>query len=63
MPKEAIMADPVLLKPVEDADAHHLVVTTTEARQGETHHNVRYVLGISLMLALIAFAILYVVYS
>jgi hypothetical protein len=37
------------------------VVSTTEARQGATHHGVRYVLGISVVLAVIAMAVAYFV--
>ena len=38
------------------------VVTTTEARQGNTLGVMRYVLGISLTLAVIAFIIVYAIY-
>ena len=41
----------------------HKELTTTEARQGETTGSVRYVLGISLALAVIAGVILYFVYT
>jgi hypothetical protein len=39
-----------------------VVATTNEARQGETGHNVRYVLGIGLVALIIAFFIIYLVY-
>jgi hypothetical protein len=38
------------------------VVPTEEARQGVTGHNVRYVLGIGIASAIVAFAALYVIY-
>lgn len=38
------------------------VVPTEEARQGVTGHNVRYVLGIGIAAAIVAFAALYVIY-
>jgi hypothetical protein len=38
------------------------VVTTRQARQGVTGHNVRYVLGVSLAAIIIAFAAIYFVY-
>jgi hypothetical protein len=57
------MSEPVSLKPAQETSSYKRILTTTEARQGETYHNVRYVLAISLVLALIAFAILYAVYS
>jgi hypothetical protein len=38
------------------------VVPTDEARQGVTGHNVRYVLGIGIAAAVVAFAALYVIY-
>jgi hypothetical protein len=38
------------------------VVPTEEARQGVTGHNVRYVLGIGLAAAVVAFAVLYAIY-
>ena len=38
------------------------VVPTQQARQGVTGHNVRYVLGIGLAAAIVAFAVLYAVY-
>ena len=40
----------------------HEVVTTTEARQDNTLGVMRYVLGISLTLAVIAFIIVYAIY-
>jgi hypothetical protein len=38
------------------------VVSTQEAREGVTGHNVRYVLGIGLVAVIVAFAIVYAVY-
>jgi hypothetical protein len=38
------------------------VVPTEQARQGVTGHNVRYVLGIGIAAAIVAFAALYVIY-
>jgi hypothetical protein len=46
----------------EHADKH-TELTTTEARQGETTGSVRYVLGISLLLAAVAGIVLYLVYA
>jgi hypothetical protein len=37
------------------------VVSTTEARQGTTHQGVRFVLGISVALAVVAMAVAYFV--
>ena len=42
--------------------AARTVVPTEEARQGVTGHNVRYVLGIGIAAAIVAFAALYVIY-
>jgi hypothetical protein len=41
---------------------HRTVVSTNEAREGVTGHNVRYVLGFGLAVVIIAFAALYFVY-
>ena len=41
---------------------HRPVVAKTEARQGVTGHNVRYVLGFGLAAIIIAFAVIYFVY-
>jgi hypothetical protein len=38
------------------------VVPAEQARQGVTGHNVRYVLGIGIAAAIVAFAALYIVY-
>jgi hypothetical protein len=38
------------------------MVPTEEARQGVTGYNVRYVLGIGIAAAIVAFAALYVIY-
>ena len=38
------------------------VVPTQQARQGVTGHNVRYVLGIGIAAAIVAFAVLYAIY-
>jgi hypothetical protein len=38
------------------------VVPAEQARQGVTGHNVRYVLGIGIAAAIVAFAALYVIY-
>jgi hypothetical protein len=38
------------------------VVSTQQARQGVTGHNVRYVLGIGIAAAIVAFAVLYAIY-
>ena len=38
------------------------VVPTQQARQGVTGHNVRYVLGIGLAAAIVAFVVLYAIY-
>jgi len=42
-------------------DEHRTVVSTRQARQGVTGHNVRYVLGFGLI-AIIAFAAVYLAY-
>jgi hypothetical protein len=44
---------------VED---NRIVETPTEARAGETGHNVRFVLGIGVVAVIVAFAIIYLVY-
>jgi hypothetical protein len=41
---------------------HRPVVSKTEARQGVTGHNVRYVLGFGLAAVIIAFVVLYIMY-
>jgi hypothetical protein len=38
------------------------VVPTQQARQGVTGHNVRYVLGIGIAAAIVAFVVLYAIY-
>ena len=38
------------------------VVSTQEAREGVTGHNVRYVLGIGLVAIIVAFAVIYAIY-
>jgi hypothetical protein len=38
---------------------HRPVVSKTEARQGVTGHNVRYVLGFGLTAIIVAFAVIY----
>ena len=38
------------------------VVSTQQARQGVTGHNVRYVLGIGIAAVIVAFAVLYATY-
>jgi uncharacterized membrane protein SpoIIM required for sporulation len=39
-----------------------LTLEPNEARQGMTHHNVRYVLGISLGLIVLAFIVVYIMF-
>jgi hypothetical protein len=39
-----------------------IIESTTEARQGETGHGVRYVLGVGVVAVIVAFAIVYLVY-
>jgi len=46
----------------ESTAEHRPVVSKTEARQGVTGHNVRYVLGFGLAAVIIAFAVIYVAY-
>ena len=41
---------------------NRVVETPTEARAGATGHNVRYVLGVSLVVLIVAFAIVYLFY-
>ena len=38
------------------------VVSTQQARQGVTGHNVRYVLGIGIAAVIVAFVVLYAIY-
>jgi hypothetical protein len=38
------------------------IVTSQQARQGLTGHNVRYVLGIGVAAVIVAFAVLYAIY-
>jgi len=47
--------DPQVIEP-------RTVVSKDEARQGVGGHNVRYVLGVSVTMAAVAFALLYVFY-
>lgn len=42
-----------------DRGVHGETVTTTEARQGVTGHNVRYVLTIGTLLIIVAFALIW----
>jgi hypothetical protein len=39
-----------------------IIVSTREAREGVTGHNVRYVLGIGLVAIIVAFAVIYAAY-
>ena len=39
-----------------------IVVSTQQARQGVTGHNVRYVLGIGVATVIVAFVVLYAIY-
>ena len=41
---------------------NRVVETPTEARAGATGHNVRYVLGVSLVVLIVALAIVYLIY-
>lgn len=50
---------PVSDRPQSD---ERTVVSTQQARQGVTGHNVRYVLGIGIAAVIIAFAVLYAIY-
>jgi hypothetical protein len=43
------------------SDSQKPTISTTDARQGATHQGVRYVLGISVVLAVIAMAVAYFV--
>ncbi|HYF06566.1 MAG TPA: hypothetical protein VD970_03020 [Acetobacteraceae bacterium] len=49
------------LSPDRDDTRTNGKVPATEARQGVTHHNVRYVLMISLILVVIGFVVAYFV--
>jgi hypothetical protein len=42
------------------SDEPHTVLSTDEARQGETGHQVRYVLGLGLVGVIVLFAAIYV---
>lgn len=46
----------------EGSSEHRPVLEKTEARQGVTGHNVRYVLGFGLAAVIIAFAAIYIFY-
>jgi hypothetical protein len=46
----------------DNTTEHRTVVSKTEARQGVTGHNVRYVLGFGLAAIIIAFAAIYFIY-
>jgi hypothetical protein len=52
---------PVSAEPRLQSDVR-TVVPTQQARQGVTGHNVRYVLGIGLAAAIVAFVVLYAIY-
>jgi hypothetical protein len=43
-------------------DNHRTVISTQEAREGVTGHNVRYVLGFGLVGIIVAFAVVYAIY-
>jgi hypothetical protein len=47
---------------VQHQSEQHTVVPTQQARQGVTGHNVRYVLGIGIAAAIVAFVVLYALY-
>lgn len=42
-----------------DRGVHGETVTTTEARQGVTGHNVRYIVSISTLLIIVVFAVIW----
>lgn len=46
----------------EGPSEHRPVLETTEARQGVTGQNVRYVLGFGLAAVIIAFAVIFFIY-
>ena len=52
---------PVSAEPRLQSDVR-TVVPAQQARQGVTGHNVRYVLGIGLAAAIVAFVVLYAIY-
>jgi len=52
---------PVSAEPRLQSDVR-IVVPTQQARQGVTGHNVRYVLGIGLAAAIVAFVVLHAIY-
>jgi hypothetical protein len=57
-------SDPVaILEPAGSAPERPVVETETEARQGVTGHNVRYVLGYGIIGTIIAFVIIYLIYN
>ena len=41
---------------------NRVVETPTEARAGETGHNVRFVLGVGVAAIVVAFAVIYLIY-
>lgn len=49
-------------RPIFGRRGSRTVVPAEEARQGVTGHNVRYVLGIGLAAAIVAFTALYIIY-
>jgi hypothetical protein len=46
----------------DSTSEHRTVVSTNQAREGVTGHNVRYVLGFGLAAIIIAFAVIYFIY-
>jgi hypothetical protein len=52
---------PVSAEPRLQSDVR-TVVPTQQAHQGVTGHNVRYVLGVGLAAAIVAFVVLYAIY-
>jgi len=47
---------------LSEGQTQHPVVSTQEARQGATGHNVRYVLGFGTAAVILAFIVVYIVY-
>jgi len=45
-----------------EREIEHPVISTQEARQGATGHNVRYVLGFGIAAIVIAFIVVYIAY-
>jgi len=60
--EEVVMISPTDTPTHATSDEPHTVLSTDEARQGETGHHVRYVLGLGLVGVVVLFVAIYAFY-